>query len=53
MTPDEGDVTVIEPVKTVHVGWTTVMEGATIVGQTMDTEGVHTPVPSGEATVKD
>jgi hypothetical protein len=43
---------VIEPVKTVHVGCITVMEGAAIVGQMMDTEGVHVPVPSGEVTVK-
>ena len=52
MTPLDGLVTVIAPVATAQVGCTTVIEGAAIVGQTMDTEGVHVPVPSGDVTVK-
>ena len=52
VTPLDGFVTVIEPVETAHVGCVTLMVGAAIGGQTIDTEGVHVPVPSGEVTVR-
>ena len=52
VTPLVGFVTVIEPVGTAHVGCVTLIVGAAIGGQTMDTEGVHVPVPSGDVTVR-
>jgi hypothetical protein len=52
VTPLVGLVTVIEPVWTAHEGCVTLIVGANIAGQTMGTEGVHVPVPSGEVTVR-
>jgi hypothetical protein len=41
----------MEPVATLQVGCTTVMLGAAMLGQTIDTEGVQVPVASGDVTV--